>query len=132
MRRQHAHRGLSVSALVAMCLPILIVLMGLAVDTTFKTYAQRKAAGVAARAARAATNAWGPSLAVGEGNLTAALEAARQAANQNNDVEYTISVVDEGTILIETSTTHPTFFLSVIGINEVVGRATAQAQLIEP
>ena len=69
---RHRQRGISVSVLVALLIPVLLLCIGLAVDGAAKAAAGRRAEAVAAQAARAGMDAAAPHLVSGADGSAAA------------------------------------------------------------
>lgn len=121
-------RGVSMSAFVAVVMPALILVAGLVVDGGQQAAAHRRAEAVAARAARAATDASAPYRLLGADGSPAALAAARDVLAGSEGVVGHARVLETGRLEVVTSVPSPTVFLSIIGIDalEAEGRAVAE------
>ena len=123
-------RGLSISVMVCLLIPVLLLCIGLAVDGARKAAANRQAEAVAAQAARAGVDAAAPYLVIGGDGRDAAQQAARAVVDAHPGVEAEISV-EEGTLQISTEIPTSTVFIGLAGIDELVGRGTAEVELQE-
>ena len=126
-------RGFSVSVLVCLLIPILLVCIGLAVDGAAKAAADRRAEAVAAQAARAGLDAAAPALVSGmtseAGAGQIAVRAAEQVIASHPDMEGMAVVGGEVTLQVTTSTTVRPTVLSLAGIDELPGRGSAIVEL---
>ncbi len=126
MQRQRDDRGQSVTVFVAVVVMALLLVTGLVVDGGRQAAATRTAHGVAAAAARAAADAAAADVISG-GDGRAAAVAAGQRMLAGAGMTGTVTVVPGGA-RVETSTTVPTIFLSVIGITALPVRGSATSQ----
>ena len=117
------------SMFVLLLLPALIIMIGLVVDGGQKTRADQAAQTAAVAAARAATDAASTEQLGGRPGTASAARAARSYLSQAG-VTGTVQVAGGGRVTITTSSTVPTQFLSLIGINTVEGRGHAESILI--
>ncbi|WP_232548002.1 hypothetical protein [Propioniciclava soli] len=129
--RRDAERGHAMSSFVSVVVVALILVAGLVVDGGAKANAARAAESGAAQAARAAVDAGATARAGGAGN---GVEAARAAAEQElaeRGLAGTVSIRD-GRVRVETSTSAPTVFLSLIGVDVLAASGSAEAELRTP
>ena len=121
----------SVSVIFLACVVVLVVVVGLVVDSSGKYQSSQSAQMTASSAARAGTNALAGQ-AVGDGTL-ALNSSAAQAAAQNYltaaGVTGNVTVVGD-TITVSVEDTYTTRFLSLIGVNSLPVGATSSAQII--
>ncbi len=130
--RDRGQRGFSVSVLVCLLIPTMLVCIGLAVDGAAKAAADHSAEAVAAQAARAGMDAAAPALVSGLPPATAsqlAISGAQEVLASHPDIEGSVSVGDAMTLEVTTSTTVPTIFLSLAGIDRLTGRGFAAVEL---
>lgn len=124
-----SQRGVSVSVLVCLLIPVLLLCAGLAVDGAAQAAAHRRAEAVAAQAARAGVDAAAPWLLAGlDGGATAAA-AANQVLAAHPGIEGEVTVMAADRLQVETLTTVPTVFLGLAGIDELSGRGSAAVEL---
>ncbi len=123
-------RGVSLSAFVAVAVLALILVAGLVVDGGQQAAAHRRAESVAARAARAATDASAPYRLLGADGSVQALAAARNVLAGAEGIDGRADVLAGGRLEVTTSVRFSTVFLSVIGIDslEASGEAVAELQ----
>lgn len=130
-RRQTDRERGSVSVWLASASVVMIMLVGVVVDLAGQVHAQQHARDVAAQAARVAGQQINAPAAIrGQGvraNPAQAVSAA-QAYLNSSDVSGTASIVDGTTIIVNTSATYNTKFLSIIGLGSmrVTGHAEAR------
>ena len=121
----------SVSVIFLACVVVLVVVVGLVVDSSGKYQSTQNAQMTAASAARAGTNAVAGQ-AVVDGTLQLNGSAAQVAA-QNYltaaGLEGNVSVVGD-TITVSVEDTYTTRFLSLIGVNSLPVGATSSARII--
>lgn len=122
-------RGMALAVLILLWIGALIIVAGLVVDGAQQVTAARRAESVAAGAARAAADASGSYRLAGRNDPGAGLAAARAYLAADEEVTGTATLV-EGIVRVDTQSSRPTIFLSVIGINEVRAKASAEADLI--
>lgn len=137
MRRPHrlrdrGDRG-SVTVWLALAFFVMIVLVGVAVDLTGQVHAQQHARDVAAQAARVggeqvnAPNAVrGISASV---NIPQAVTAAR-AYLASSGVEGSVSIANGTTLVVSTTDTYQTKFLSIMGLGSMRVSGSAEARLV--
>lgn len=122
-------RGVSVSVLVCLLIPVLLMCAGLAVDGAAQAAAARRAEAVAAQAARAGVDAAAPVLLAGlDGGATAAA-AAEQVLSAHPQVAGEVSVAGGELLQVHTHTSVRTIFLGLAGIEELTGRGSAEVEL---
>lgn len=127
-----SERG-SVSIWVATASVVMIMLVGLVVDLGGQVHAQQMARSVAAEAARAG----GQQIATGSAlrgetvrlNPTAAVAAA-QTYLAAAGVSGSASVRDGTVVVVTSTTTYPTKFLSIIGISSLTTSGSAESQVV--
>lgn len=124
----------SVTVFLAITMVGLLVLLGLVADGGAKLRATQRAAATAAEAARAGGQALDlPAATAGQPihvDRAAAASAAREYLTATG-ATGTVTVSDDGTQLTVTVTsTAPTVFLSLIGIQNLTSTATAHAVLV--
>lgn len=131
-------RGQAISLYVLGVISALFVMAGLVVDGGQKAHAISRAESVAAGAARAAANAGAGSTVAPGSSGGLQVGAARQAAQDflsastgggRAAVTGTVTVTDSR-VVVNTATSAPTLFLSLIGIDRVEGTGTATAQVV--
>ena len=128
---RHRQRGISVSVLVSLLIPVLLLCIGLAVDGAGKAAADRRAEAVAAQAARAGLDAAAPYLLSGADGSAAALAAANRVLANHPEVSGQVSLVGDDALVVTTSTTTDTVFLGLAGIDSLTGRGEASVNLRE-
>jgi Flp pilus assembly protein TadG len=129
--RRCAERG-SVSVLVAVLVPGLLLIIGLAVDGGAKVQAIQRADAIAEEAARAGGQALDGSAALA-GQVRVDVPAAAAAAQdylRRNDVQGAVTVVDGGTLRVTTTITEPTIFLGLLGISTMTVHGSGTAHLV--
>jgi Flp pilus assembly protein TadG len=129
--RLRDERG-SLSVLLAILAPGLLLIIGLAVDGGAKVQATQRANAIADEAARAGGQAVDRSAALaGEVRLDvpAAVAAAQDYLNRH-DVPGTVTVVDADTLAVTTTVTEPTVFLGLIGITTMTVDGSGTADLV--
>lgn len=115
------------SVLVTLMLPVLLLIAGVVIDGANLSQARARASMVAAQAARSGADAGGRAeLAGTDGSRDAATAADRTALAHG--VEHRVVVDDQG-VRVEAWVPVRTTFLSLIGIDHLVGRASASAEL---
>lgn len=127
--RRWSNRGLSISVLVCLLIPALLLCTGLAVDGAAKAAADRRAEAVAAQAARAGMDAAAPVLLGGGDGGPSAVSAARGVLAGHPGMQGQVSFEPGGTLRVTTSTSVATVFLGLIGIGELPGRGQAEVML---
>lgn len=130
-RGPDGERG-SVSVLVAVLVPGLLLIIGLAVDGGAKVQATQRADAIAEEAARAGGQALDRSAALA-GQLRVDVPTAVAAAQdylRRNQVEGAVTVVDGETLRVTTTIVQPTTFLGVLGITTMTVRGSGTAHLV--
>ncbi|SFP62892.1 hypothetical protein SAMN05660464_3758 [Geodermatophilus dictyosporus] len=129
--RVHSERG-AISVFLAVLVPGLLLIIGLAVDGGAKVAATQRANAVADEAARAGGQALDVAAALaGEIRVDpAAAVAAAQDYLDRNAVAGAVTVVDGDTLQVTTTLTEPTTFLGLIGIATLTVEGTGTADLI--
>lgn len=130
LRARDDERG-SVSPMLLVFIPMLMLVVGLVVDGAGKIQANDQAQMIASGASRAAANALASQVIV-NGSLVLDTRTARQTATdyvQAAGMTGTVDVVG-GRIVVNVQTEYATKFISVIGINTLPAEATATAELI--
>jgi len=122
-------RGQSLSALVAAVVFALLLMTGLVIDGGAKSAADRSAEVLAAQAARAGTDASAKYRLSGSDGTTVALTAARQMLAGHPEMDGSVALDERGWLVVDTVTSVPTGFLSLIGIRELQGSGHAVAKL---
>lgn len=131
LRGQGAERG-ALGVLLAVLVPGLLLIIGLAVDGGAKVAATQRANAIADEAARAGGQALDVSAALaGQVQVDpAAAVAAAQDYLARNDVQGAVTVVDGDTLTVTTTITEPTAFLGLIGIQTMTVEGSGTANLI--
>jgi Flp pilus assembly protein TadG len=132
-RRQQpdAERG-AIGVFLAVLVPGLLLIIGLAVDGGAKVAATQRANAIADEAARAGGQALDVSAALaGEVRVdpAGAIVAAQDYLNRNG-VQGAVAVVDGDTLQVTTTITQPTTFLGLIGISTLTVEGVGTADLI--
>ena len=130
--RRDRERG-SVTTWVALSAVVMIVLVGLAIDLGGQVYAKQRAQDIAAQAARAAGQQLQGGAAVrGQGAVVdpaRAAAAARAYLAGAGDVTGSATTRGGDTIIVNTTSTYHTTFLSIIGIGSLTVTGHAQAHI---
>jgi len=124
--------GGSLSILMVVLVPGLLLIIGLAVDGGAKVQATQRANAIADEAARAGGQVIDRSAALGgevKVDVAAAVAAARDYLARNA-VAGTVRVVDGDTLQVSTTITEPTIFLGVIGITAMTVDGSGTADLV--
>lgn len=129
LETRRSQRGVSVSLYVLVVTGALILTAGLVIDGGQQVTAASRAETVAADAARAAANAGAASEIAGTPDAGAAVSAARNYLAGTEGVTGTVEAAN-GIVTVRTRSSASTLFLSVIGINSVVGHGEATAHLV--
>lgn len=129
-----AVRGMSLSVLLALVIPALIVALGLAVDGGRQLAAQRQAQALAAQAARAGAEAWSSRLLAGDSDGQVAIEAANGVLVHHLELSAQVSVDNGRTVLVTVDGDISTLFLTLIGVHDlpIDGAASADVHPYEP
>lgn len=127
--RRRDERGQSVSVFVVVVMAALIMITGLVVDGGQKADAVSRAESVAAGAARAAGNAVAGQQIAGRSDVAAARLAAQNYLAGSPGISGEVEVSD-GVVTVTTRTSSATIFLSIIGIDAVVGTGQAQVDVV--
>lgn len=125
--RRSDERGQSMSLLVVLAVPAMILAAGLAVDGAQQAQQERRAETSAAVAARAGADAAATELLAGRSGVVAGRRAAELSLSRDG-VAGTAQVVGDR-VVVRTSTSAPTLFLSLIRITEVRGEGFAESSL---
>lgn len=134
--RQRLHepdseRG-AISLFLAVLVPGLLLIIGLAVDGGAKVAATQRANAIADEAARAGGQALDiPAALTGQLQVDpAAAVTAAQDYLDRNGVEGQVTVVDGDTLQVTTTITEPTVFLGLIGISTLTVEGSGAADLV--
>ncbi len=123
-------RGMSMSVFVAVSVLALLLVAGLVVDGGGQAVAARRAELVAAAAARAAADETAAARLAGRRPEAApAIAAAEAVLAGSGDVSGEVRFVD-GRVRVTTTAGVDTVFLSLIGIQRLTGRGSAEADLV--
>ncbi|SOC49476.1 hypothetical protein SAMN05660748_2203 [Blastococcus aggregatus] len=131
LRDQDADRG-ALGVFLAVLVPGLLLIIGLAVDGGAKVAATQRANAIADEAARAGGQALDVSAALA-GDVRVdpgAAVAAAQDYLSRNGVQGAVAVVDGDTLTVTTTITEPTSLLSLIGIQTMTVEGSGTAALI--
>lgn len=131
LRDQDAERG-ALGVFLAVLVPGLLLIIGLAVDGGAKVAATQRANAIADEAARAGGQALDVSAALaGDVRVDpAAAVAAAQDYLERDGVQGAVTVVDGDTLTVTTTITEPTAFLGLIGIQTMTVEGSGTADLI--
>jgi Flp pilus assembly protein TadG len=126
-----AERG-AIGVFLAVLVPGLLLIIGLAVDGGAKVAATQRANAIADEAARAGGQALDVSAALtGQVRVDpAAAVAAAQDYLSRTGVQGTVTVVDADTLQVSTTISEPTTFLGLIGISTLTVEGTGTADLV--
>lgn len=122
----------AISVFLAVLVPGLLLIIGLAVDGGAKVAATQRANAIADEAARAGGQALDVSAAL-SGQVRVDPDAAVAAARtylDRNGVEGRVTVVDGDTLQVTTTITEPTTFLGLVGISSMTVAGSGTADLI--
>jgi Flp pilus assembly protein TadG len=131
LRTPHPERG-AISVFLAVLIPGLLLIIGLAVDGGAKVAATQRANAVADEAARAGGQALDVAAVLGgqvRVDPVAAVAAAQDYLDRNG-VHGVVTVVDGDTLQVTTTITEPTSFLGLIGIDSWTVEGTGTADLV--
>jgi Flp pilus assembly protein TadG len=130
-RHADAERG-AIGVFLAVLVPGLLLIIGLAVDGGAKVAATQRANATADEAARAGGQALDvPAALAGQVRVDpAAAVAAAQDYLARSDVQGTVTVVDGDTLLVTTVVTEPTTFLGLVGISTLTVAGSGTADLV--
>ncbi len=134
LRRQqqpHAEHG-AIGVFLAVLVPGLLLIIGLAVDGGVKVAATQRANAIADEAARAGGQALDVSAALTglvRVNPATAVAAAQDYLNRTG-VAGAVTVVDGDTLQVTTTITQPTAFLGLVGISTLTVEGAGTADLI--
>ena len=130
---QKSDRG-SLSLMVVVLFAVLAAMAGIVVDGSAKLTGDENAAAVAQEAARAGATSVDTSRAYSTGTFAVdpqqAVMAARSYLSTAGYRQYTVVAVGADAIRVTVSTTVPTRFLSLIGIDSFTCTGTAVASLV--
>ena len=127
----HRERG-AIGVFLAVLVPGLLLIIGLAVDGGAKVAATQRANAIAEEAARAGGQALDVSAALA-GRVQVDPAAAVTAAQNYLDragVQGAVTVVDGTTLRVTTTIAEPTIFLDLIGVSTLTVEGTGTAELI--
>ncbi len=126
-----AERG-AIGIFLAVLVPGLLLIIGLAVDGGAKVAATQRANAIADEAARAGGQALDVAAALaGQVRVDpASAVAAAQDYLDRNGVQGAVTVVDGDTLTVTTTITEPTTFLGLIGIQTMTVEGSGTADLI--
>jgi hypothetical protein len=112
----------------------MVVLVGLAADLGGQVHAKLQAQHLAVEAARAGSQQLMPGRAMrGQGAVVEpgrAVAAAQAYLAGASDVTGTVSVLEHGTVAVDTASTYRTRFLGVIGIGSLTVTGHAEARVV--
>lgn len=108
---------------------VLLLAVGLVVDGGAQSSARARAEAVAAESARAAATAQAITSVQGGEQGVAGARAAAQRVLDTRGMQGTITIAG-GRVTVETWTSTPTTFLSLIGVRQLGARGSASAQLV--
>lgn len=133
--RRRDVRGMSMSVLITMLLPVLLVSAGIAVDGAERARAVRIAHTVAAEAARAGCEEGSAAQLVGQDGTGAARVAAETSATsargaKADRLSRLVITANGDAVSVATEVTRPTRLLALIGLTEVHGRASQMCTLL--
>lgn len=131
LRQLDAERG-SIAVFLAVLVPGLLLIVGLAVDGGAKVAATQRANAVADEAARAGGQALDVSVALAgqvQVDPIAAVAAAQDYLDRNG-VEGAVTVVDGDTLQVTTTVSQPTIFLGLVGISTFTVEGFGTADLV--
>ena len=125
-------RGVSMSVLVTVLLPMLLVTAGVAVDGAERARAVRIAHTIAAEAARAGCEEGSAAQLVGQDGSGAARMAAEASARgtKTDGLSQLVMDVNGDAVSVATEVTRPTRLLALIGLTEVHGSANEMCTLL--
>lgn len=112
---------------------VMVVLVGLAVDLTGQVHAQQHARDVAAQAARAGGEELNPAPAIRGVTAQANPAMAAQAARfylAASDVSGNATIQGGTTLVVRTTDTYQTRFLSIIGLHRMTVTGQAEARIV--
>ena len=130
-QQSDAERG-AIGVFLAVLVPGLLLIIGLAVDGGAKVAATQRANAIADEAARAGGQALDvPAALAGQVRVDpAAAVAAAQDYLARSEVQGVVTVVDGDTLRVTTVVTEPTTFLGLIGISTLTVEGSGTADLI--
>lgn len=131
MTRRRLERG-EVSEMVVLLVIALFLVVGLVVDGGAKMTAATEASGIAQQAARTAGQ---PLDSLPGDGQSATLDTTTAAADAQSYLSQagatgSVTVIDDTTIEVTVTSSQPTVFLGLIGINTVTATRTARVDLI--
>lgn len=126
-RRARDERGASASVFVAVAMLALVLVAGLVVDGGAQVRAERLAQVAAARAVREGSDARAPSALVGQDGAAPALAAARDSL-ASDGVQGSVEL-DGDAVVVHTTTSVDTVFLSLVGIDHLSAHGQARGVL---
>ena len=127
--QRHGDRGVSLSVVVTVLLPVLLLAAGVAVDGAEQARAARLAHTVAAEAVRAGCEAAQLVGQDGSGSARKAAEKSARGAEIKGMSQLAIDVEGDA-VSVAVQVTRPTHLLSLIGVLEVHGQAREMCTLM--
>ena len=130
--QRHGDRGVSLSVVVTVLLPVLLLAAGVAVDGAEQARAARLAHTVAAEAVRAGCEEGSAAQLVGQDGSGSARKAAEKSARgaEIKGVSQLTIDVEGDAVSVAVQVTRPTHLLSLIGVLEVHGQAREMCTLM--
>jgi len=121
----------SLSPVVVLVVPALVVIVGLVVDSAGKYQTAEHAQQVASSAARAAANSLsGEAVRIGDAFIdTSVAQATAQSYVNASGMTGSVTIAGQ-VVTVEVETTYATKFLSLIGVNTLPADGAASAQLL--
>lgn len=129
LRPLRDERGQSISVFVLLIMGALVLVAGLVIDGGQQIAAASRAEAAAAGASRAAGNAAATRQLGGAEPAGAAVLAAKAYLAGDPSVQGTVTL-REGVVRVETRSSAPTIFLSVVGMTTVTGTGSAEAVIV--
>ncbi len=121
-------RGISLTTLFVVFLPVLLMCAGLVVDGTARAQASRQVAVAASRAARVGTDTAAAERLAGRTGAEEAQRAAERSLSLSG-VEGSARV-ENGRLVVEARRSVETVFLGIIGVNHLHAAARVSADLV--
>lgn len=126
--RRRDERGLSLSVFVVLGTLALVLMIGLVVDGGQKVQAARQAEAAASGAARAGVDAGATARLGNSTDRGRSITAARAYLAGSENVTGRVELRGDR-VVVHSSSTRSTLFLSLVGINQVTAHATSEAEL---
>ncbi len=128
--RVHSQQGMSMSPMVALLVPVLLVMVGLVIDGGAQAAGSRRAERVAAAGARVGSDAAAAHRLAGQtGAPMAAVSAANRLLASEPDV-FGNARINGTAVEVHTTVRTPTVLLSLIGIKSLSANGYAKADLV--